>query len=152
MKVSRRLMACVFRIPNGLCDYRWWRRCTKQITNYASLPPNGDDFFDAFISSFNCSGGSLERYRWVHSLYLFDPRFRAARQNHPFITVVDDHDTDDESDVFEDSLRAFLEYVPTRTIQRPDNKGQWPPCPSGCMANMLYAKWTSIDTLQLVGT
>ena len=60
----------------------------------------------------------------MHSLYLFDPQFRAARQNHPFITVVDDHDTDDENDVFEDGLQAFLEYVPTRIIRRANNTGK----------------------------
>lgn len=110
-------------IPRGLCDYEWWETCTSQDSTYATDTSNGDVFFDAFVASFDCNGSELEMYRWIHSLYLFDPDFRAARQMHPFITIVDDHDTDDTAKDFNaDSLQAFLEYVPTRITYRPDNR------------------------------
>lgn len=94
---------------------------------------------------------SLEDYRLRHSLYKLDPDLRAAHQQHPWVTVWDDHETANDSweggaenhneflgvdPVSGDSLfadeglwatrkgeaqRAYFEWIPLR---RPDPRGE----------------------------
>ena len=94
---------------------------------------------------------SLEDYRLRHSLYKLDPDLRAAHQQHPWITVWDDHETANDAwaggaenhneflgldpvtgdSLFADegswavrkgeAVRAYFEWLPMR---RPDPRGE----------------------------
>lgn len=66
---------------------------------------------------------TLAEWRDRHSYYLLDPDLRAARQNHPWAVIWDNHDVDGDSPQHTaDAMQAFLEYVPMRLADpgRPD--------------------------------
>jgi alkaline phosphatase D len=52
---------------------------------------------------------SLEDYRLRHSLYKLDPDLRAAHQQHPWITVWDDHES--ANDAWEDGAENHNEFL-----------------------------------------
>ena len=56
----------------------------------------------------------LAEWRALHRYHLLDPDLRAARQQHPFIQLWDNHDiAEGDSDELE-SMQAFYDYVPIR--------------------------------------
>ncbi|MBK9449490.1 MAG: alkaline phosphatase D family protein [Bacteroidetes bacterium] len=58
---------------------------------------------------------TLAEWRDRHSYYLLDPDLRAARQNHPWAVIWDNHDVDGDSPQHvADAIQAFQEYVPMR--------------------------------------
>lgn len=58
---------------------------------------------------------TLDEWRDRHEMYLLDPQFRKARQNHAFITVWDNHDMDwGNPPFYQGGLQAFHEYVPMK--------------------------------------
>ncbi|MCH2046797.1 MAG: alkaline phosphatase D family protein, partial [Saprospiraceae bacterium] len=62
---------------------------------------------------------NLEEWRDRHEYYLLDPDLRAARQQHPWVVIWDNHDTDKggSTAAYLGGLQAFWEYVP---IRQPD--------------------------------
>ncbi len=60
---------------------------------------------------------NLEEWRALHQLYLLDIDLRAARQQHPWILIWDNHDVVTDTDQFDASVQAFWEYLP---IRQPD--------------------------------
>ncbi len=58
---------------------------------------------------------TLPEWRDRHTYYLLDPDLRAARQNHPWTVIWDNHDVDGDSPLHTaDAMQAFQEYVPMR--------------------------------------
>lgn len=108
----------MYRVPYGLCeDWAWFQPST--------LGGTADDNHDAsvrdLVATLRCSNmTNLERYRWIHNLYLLDPDLRAARASHPWIVALDNHDLVGYSaDPKEGSRRAALEWIPQRvTIEK----------------------------------
>jgi len=101
------------RIPRGLCEYAWYGDFVDGLPQ-----ENSDPFLAQHVGELNCSEGirnDLEDYRWVHSLYMLDPDFRAARAAHPFIVTLDNHDiTYRDSTPYNGSRQAATEWVPMR--------------------------------------
>ncbi len=80
---------------------------------------------------------SLEDYRTRHSLYRLDPDLRRAHQQHPFITVWDDHEVTNDAwkegaqnhDPSEgdymvrkaNAIQAYFEWLPVRDPQSGEN-------------------------------
>ncbi len=67
---------------------------------------------------------SLEEWRERHKYYLLDPDLRAARQQHPWIVLWDNHDiSHNNPDLILASIQAFMEYVPVRApdLEEPKN-------------------------------
>jgi alkaline phosphatase D len=64
-----------------------------------SLPVNPQNIYD---------------WRKIHKLWLLDPDLRFARQNHPFIQLWDNHDTDGLHFDCKESSEAFMNYTPVR--------------------------------------
>ncbi len=61
--------------------------------------------------------GNLAEYRAQYKYYLLDPDLRAARQQHPWIVIWDNHDIKGNSgNDYEGSIRAFYEYVPVDVV------------------------------------
>lgn len=57
----------------------------------------------------------LEEYRARHKYYLLDPNLRAARQQHPWMVIWDNHDVENSENTADtESRRAFYDYVPIR--------------------------------------
>jgi len=54
-----------------------------------------------------------EQWRSIHKFWLTDPDLRYARQQHPFIQLWDNHDTDGSSE----SIEAFMNWEPVRENQ-----------------------------------
>ncbi len=65
----------------------------------------------------------LDEWRQLHTYYLLDPDLRAARQQHPFIVIWDNHDIDtDTEEQFDQAVQAFHEHLPTRPNPDAPNK------------------------------
>lgn len=62
---------------------------------------------------------NLQQWRDRHAYYLLDPDLRAARQNHPWVSIWDNHDFADGT---EGGWQAFWEYVPRRDSQNDSTK------------------------------
>lgn len=57
--------------------------------------------------------GNLTEYRNQHKYHLLDPDLRAARQQHPWIVIWDNHDIEgNPGNNYNGSIQAFYEYVP----------------------------------------
>ncbi len=63
---------------------------------------------------------NLGEWRERHAYYLLDPDLRAARQQHPFCLMWDNHDIAQSNK--EIPTRAFLEWTPTRILDSVDQK------------------------------
>jgi alkaline phosphatase D len=58
---------------------------------------------------------NLEDWRWIHRYYHLDPDMRAAKQQHPFIILWDNHDISSRGrNDFQPSIKAFYEWTPVR--------------------------------------
>lgn len=62
---------------------------------------------------------NLQEWRDRHAYYLLDPDLRAARQNHPWVNIWDNHDFGDGT---EGGIQAFWEYVPRRNVHNNTGK------------------------------
>lgn len=60
---------------------------------------------------------TLEEWRALYKLYLTDIDLRAARQQHPWIMIWDNHDVGEKNENAVESIQAFWEYLP---IRQPD--------------------------------
>ena len=126
----------VYRVPYGLCNSIPWfqdrnpggtpdmnlrddSRLSYLVDLIHSLPcpqiPLNNSETSLRINDKNYNSDTLQRYRWIHQLYSFDPDFRQARANHPFVVLMDNHDLDVQSDdATEGSRKASLEWIPQR--------------------------------------
>lgn len=60
---------------------------------------------------------NLTEYRNQHKYHLLDPDLRAARQQHPWINIWDNHDVEgSEATAYKGSVQAFYEYLPIKPI------------------------------------
>ena len=58
---------------------------------------------------------TLAEWRERHSYYLLDPDLRAARQNHPWVAIWDNHDIDGATPQYRyEAMQAFQDYLPIR--------------------------------------
>lgn len=64
---------------------------------------------------------NLTEYRDQHKYYLLDPDLRAARQQHPWIAIWDNHDVEGtEANTYNGSVQVFYEYLPIKPIDNND--------------------------------
>jgi len=60
---------------------------------------------------------SMEEWHWRHEYYLLDPDLRAARQQHPWMVIWDNHDLSaSAAPETNEAIVAFKNYVPIRNI------------------------------------
>ena len=57
---------------------------------------------------------NLDEWRDRHQYYLLDPNLRAARQNHPWAQIWDNHDV--KRTDFEPGMQAFYDWTPLRQV------------------------------------
>lgn len=57
---------------------------------------------------------NVDEWRDRHQYYLLDPNLRAARQNHPWAQIWDNHDV--KRNDFEAGVQAFYDWVPIRQV------------------------------------
>ena len=69
---------------------------------------------------------NLQEWRDRHAYYLLDPDLRAARQQHPWIAIWDNHDLSNiGAPDFDASIQAFYEYLPVRISDPSDSSKLW---------------------------
>lgn len=93
---------------------------------------------------------SLQEWRDLHSYYLLDPDFRAAKQEHPWIILWDNHDLDRNGSSYLGSVQAFMEYTPIRIPDTANVERIYRTFQYGNMIDLILADilvWRDIDTL-----
>ncbi len=78
--------------------------------------PSSFPFFEGGVQSVD----SINEWRYIHNLYHMDIDFRAALEMHPFMIIWDNHDIIRGGDT-ESSIKAFLEWTPTRMPDQADS-------------------------------
>ena len=113
----------LYRVPYGLCEEWSW---FKSSSLGGTADDNLDESVRDHLSSLRCSNMTeIERFRWMHNLYLLDPDYRAARASHPWIVALDNHDLVGYSaDPTAGSRRAALEWVPQRVTIEENDEGE----------------------------
>ena len=101
-------------VPKGINRDGWWGGKYCKSVSTADPSENEDPYIAGLAAEFSASSSDLEIYRWIHKYYHMNPYFRAARAAHPWIVLYDNHDTSTTSPLYEDGLRAFVEWVPMR--------------------------------------
>lgn len=80
---------------------------------------------------------NLTEYRNQHKYHLLDPDLRAARQQHPWIVLWDNHDIEgNPGNNYNGSIQAFYEYVPILMVDSNDT-------------DKIYAKYSFGDLLDV---
>ena len=101
-------------VPRGINREGWWGGKYCKSVSKADPSENEDPYIAALAAEFSATASDLVIYRWIHKYYHMNPDFRAARAAHPWIVLYDNHDTSTTSPLYEDGLRAFIEWVPMR--------------------------------------
>ena len=100
------------RIPPGLPS------CRRKCKGFEMPVDDCQDILPQ-VANANCSGSTLDSFRWVYQYYLHDDMLRSLRQSHPMIVMFDNHDLDYSRSInISDSqaIQAFLEYIPFRIV------------------------------------
>jgi len=98
-----------------MCNHEWWRSANYFGKDNGYNPEdNPEPALENWSRKFNCDGSMLEQYRRIYEYYHLDPDFRLARQNHPFIVVLDNHDAGADTPLYNGALQAAMEWIPMR--------------------------------------
>lgn len=126
----------VYDVNEGVVFQRTWTGlCAERDTNHPELARELEidratqldpAFFPKPLKNYmNCSWElhSYEDFSFRHSMNCMDPDLRAARAAHPWINIVDSHDSDFTIDANNGGMRAFEHWTPVRWERFNDTDG-----------------------------